>query len=52
MIHGFDYEGLIKIGFLNYAAEENLENYKDSYDAIVMNDGSFNFVNDLIKEMK
>lgn len=51
MVEGFDYECLIKIGFLNENIEENLEQYKKSYDVLVLNDSSMHFVNALLKEM-
>ena len=48
MIDGFEYENLIKIGFLNENVEGNLELYKNNFDVIVINDGSFEFINNLI----
>jgi len=51
MVEGFEYENLIKIGFLNENVEENLEEYKKAYDVLILNDGDFEFVNDLIKEI-
>ncbi|MBU3942926.1 hypothetical protein KKA24_02995 [Patescibacteria group bacterium] len=52
MITGFDYNNLIKIGFLNENVEENLERYKEVYDIIITNDSSIDFVNNLLKEIK
>jgi len=51
MIQGFDYENLIKIGFLNEKVEENLETYKTNYDIVVLNDSSFNYINNLLNEL-
>jgi 5'-nucleotidase len=51
MIKGFAYENLLKIGFLNERIEENLDCYKASYDIIILNDGSMECVNDLLKEI-
>lgn len=51
MVEGFDYENLMKIGFLNEKPEENLEHYKQNFDAVVLNDSSLDFVNGLLKEM-
>jgi len=51
MITGFDYENLIKIGFLNDKVEENLEEYKKSFDIVITNDSSMDYVNELIKEI-
>lgn len=50
MIKGFDYDTMISIGFLNENVEENLKNYKKNFDAVITNDGSFDFVNDFLKE--
>lgn len=51
MIGGFDYENLLKIGFLNEKAEENLETYKKNFDAVILNDSDMFFVNNLLKEI-
>ena len=51
MIDGFDHENLIKIGFLNENVEQNLEQYKNNYDVVILNDSSMNYVNDLLKEL-
>jgi len=52
MVAGFNYDNLIKIGFLNEKIEENLEAYKKIYDILILNDSSMNFVNNLLKEIK
>ena len=52
MIEGFEYDNLIKIGFLNDKIEENLDLYKKNFDVVVLNDGEMGFVKDLIKEIK
>lgn len=51
MIKGFDYDNLIKIGFLNEKVEENLEEYKRNYDVIILNDSSMDYVNGLLREI-
>jgi len=51
MIEGFDYDNLIKIGFLNENVEANLEYYKDNYDIIILNDSSLGYINRLLKEI-
>ena len=51
MIDGFEYENLIKIGFLNENIEKNLEQYKDNYDVVILNDSSMDYVNNLLKEL-
>jgi 5'-nucleotidase len=52
MIEGFDYDCLLKIGFLNEDVEDNLESFKKSFDVVILDDGSLKFVYDLIKEIK
>ncbi|MBL7148244.1 MAG: hypothetical protein ISS82_05450 [Nanoarchaeota archaeon] len=51
MINGFSYENLIKIGFLNYDVKESLEEFKENFDIVILNDGNFKYVNKLIKEI-
>lgn len=51
MISGFPYTNLIKIGFLNENIKENLDNFKKSFDIIILDDGNFNNINDLVKEL-
>lgn len=51
MVKNLDYENLIKIGFLNYNIEDNLERYKEEYDVVILNDGTFGYVNKLLKEI-
>lgn len=49
MIEGFDYNNLIKIGFLNENIKSNLKYYKESFDVVITNDGSFDYVNQLMQ---
>jgi len=51
MVTGFDYENLIKIGFLNEETEMNLENYKQNFDIVILNDSSIEFSLKLLKEI-
>ena len=51
MIEGFDYDNLIKIGFLNENVDENLESFKNNFDVVILNDGDFSYVNELIKKV-
>lgn len=51
MVSGFPYKNLIKVGFLNENVEENLEKYKENYDVIILNDGSFDYINQLLKRL-
>ncbi|MDD3646345.1 MAG: hypothetical protein PHH06_02960 [Candidatus Gracilibacteria bacterium] len=51
MVEGFEYDNLLKIGFLNENEEELLEEYKKRYDVVLTGDPDFSFVNNLIKEI-
>jgi 7-methylguanosine nucleotidase len=51
MITGFEYDNLIKIGFLNEETENNLEAYKRAFDVLILNDASVDFINDFLKEL-
>lgn len=51
MTNGFDYENVIKVGFLNDNIDTNLPLYKEAFDTIILNDGPMDFVNLLIKEL-
>lgn len=50
MCEGFEYNNLLKIGFLNFNVENSLEEYKKHYDVIITNDSSMEFVYNLLKE--
>jgi 5'-nucleotidase len=52
MTEGIKFDTILKIGFLNERVEENLEDYKKAFDVIILNDGTMNFVNKLIREIK
>jgi len=51
MVTGFDYDNLLKIGFLNERAADNLEDFKRAYDVIILGDGSFAFINQLFRDI-
>jgi HAD superfamily hydrolase (TIGR01544 family) len=51
MVQGFDCDNLLKIGFLNEAVEENLEEYKCNFDVIILNDSSMDYINGLLKQI-
>ena len=51
MITGFDYEGLIRVGFLNENIEENLEKYKQNFDAVITDDSSMEILNNFLEEL-
>lgn len=51
MVVGFEYDNLIKFGFLNEKLEENLEKYKEVFDVVITNDGSFSEINEFLKNI-
>jgi len=51
MVEGFDYDALIKIGFLNENVNEQLELFKKNFDVVLLNDPDMSYVNKLIKEI-
>jgi len=51
MIQGFEYDNLIKIGFLNEKVEESLEYFKQNYNIVILNDSSMDFVNQLLRDL-
>jgi hypothetical protein len=51
MITGFVYDNLIKVGFLNKNIEENLQLYREKFDATITGDGNFDFINELLIEL-
>lgn len=51
MITGFEYDNLLRVGFLNDKVEENIENYKNNFDVVITNDGEMGFVNELLNEI-
>jgi len=51
MSEGLDHECVITIGFLNKDVEANLEDFKKSYDVVILNDGPMDYVNNLLKEI-
>ena len=51
MAEGFDYDALIKIGFLNENKDELLPYYKERYDVVLTDDADMEFVNGLLHEV-
>ncbi|MEK6885987.1 MAG: hypothetical protein AABX17_03410 [Nanoarchaeota archaeon] len=51
MIEGFNYSTLLKVGFLNFDYDKDVESFKKQFDIILEGDGDFNYVNSLIKEL-
>lgn len=51
MIGDFDYNVLLKIGFLNTGVDQKLIEYKRAYDLVISNDSEFDFVYNFLKEV-
>ncbi len=51
MITGFEYDNLIKVGFLNPGEEQNQKEYEQNFDMIITNDSDIHPVNKLIGEL-
>jgi len=51
MVLGFDYKNILKIGFLNEEVDANLENFKKTFDVVLLGDPGMEYINNLLKEM-
>lgn len=51
MADGLDYENIIKIGFFNKGGEDELINFQNNYDMVILNDGSVDPINALLKTL-
>ncbi|MCK5321631.1 hypothetical protein KAJ38_03560 [Candidatus Pacearchaeota archaeon] len=51
MVTGFEYDNLIKVGFLNPGEEQNQKEYEKNFDMIITNDSNMQPVNKLIGEL-
>ena len=52
MVHGFDFNNLIKIGFLNFDSEHLRKEFEENFDIVVEGDGDFSFVNSLMRDIE
>ncbi len=52
MVEGFQYENLLRIGFLNFDYDKLREEYKKNFDVVLGGDGDFNPVNTLIRDLE
>ena len=50
MLNGFEYDNVIKIGFLNENSKGELAAFKNNYDIIILNDGSMDHVLESFKK--
>lgn len=51
MANGIDHHVILRICFLNDVTVKNFETFKDAYDVIILNDGTFEYVNELLEEI-
>lgn len=51
MTDGFDYDHLLKIGFLNSDYDRSRSAYEKSFDVVLEGDGDFGFVNDIVASL-
>jgi 5'-nucleotidase len=51
MIEGLNIKNSIKIGFLNNKTKESLKNYKKYFDILILNDGTMQAVNEVLKNI-
>ena len=51
MVHGYEYDNLLSIGFLNDKVDERIEQYKKVFDVVLTSDTSMIFVEELLKEI-
>jgi 5'-nucleotidase len=51
MSEGLEHDCIINIGFLNEETKKNLEEFKEAFDIVILNDGSMNYVNKLVNEI-
>jgi cytosolic 5'-nucleotidase 3 len=52
MIEGFDYDHLIKVGFLNSEYNKFREDFRKHFDVVLEGDGDFDPVNQLIRDLE
>lgn len=52
MTTGFNYNNLLKIGFLNPGEEQNEPQYKENFDLIITNDSSLEPLNKVLEKIK
>ncbi|MFA6466966.1 MAG: hypothetical protein WCV71_03835 [Patescibacteria group bacterium] len=51
MIKGFDYDNLIKIGFLNYNTPQQKKYFLKNFDIVIEGDEDFTYINQLLKDL-
>ncbi|CAN0061368.1 unnamed protein product [Ectocarpus sp. 13 AM-2016] len=51
MAKGLSAEETLTVGFLNDKVEERMDAYLKAYDVVILGDGSFDFVFELLEEV-
>jgi len=51
MTEGMEHDTTIRIGFLNEKEEELFDKYSEAFDVVILNDGSMDYVNGMLKEI-
>lgn len=51
MVQNIKYDNIIKIGYLNEKEEELKERFLEIFDVVITNDGSFEYINKLLKNI-
>lgn len=51
MVKGLTYDNLLKIGFLNEEIEKNLDEFKKSFDVVILNDSPMDYLNKVLREI-
>lgn len=51
MIEGLQHENVLSFGFLNENIEVMMEKFQDKFDVVILNDGSMDYVNKILKEI-
>ncbi len=51
MLDGIEHKTIIRVGFLNEEIEKDKDKYEKEYDILILNDGSMDYVNELLKQI-
>lgn len=51
MVEGFEYDNLLKAGFLNFDVDKSRKVYEENFDVILEGDGDFSYINGLIRDL-
>jgi len=51
MTEGLEHDTIIRVGFLNHDGEGALKKFSESFDIVILNDGTMDYVNELLKKV-